>query len=223
MVYRDMEGRWAWAVGLSRGAGRGPEGVEGGHHEACSLRVLRLFGKGGFVGSFSRPAMGQGAQSPAEECLELRNEGVAAEGSSAAGAQADPLEQVVLVGLVEDAAPFAEVHVVVPGSEVEQPGGIGRAAMGGGTAPSPFPGLGAKSSADGIALDIGERPPEVDIIQRAGVETVLPEVAAAAVQAVDVLSVQLVRPLEGVGQGAFLLWGDHEMDMIGHEAIALDA
>ncbi len=61
------------------------------------------------------------------------------------------------------------------------------------------------------------------LIQRAGVESVLPEVAAAAVQTIDVLGVELIRPLEGVGQRGLLLGCDHQMDMVCHQAITLHA
>jgi len=46
---------------------------------------------------------------------------------------------------------------------------------------------------------------------------------APGVQAVDILGVKLIRPLEGVGQRGFPLRRDHEMDVIRHKAIALYA
>ena len=50
----------------------------------------------------------------------------------------------------------------------------------------------------------------------------MPEVAAALVEAVDVLRVAEVRAAYGVGQGIFGLRGRDDVNVIGHETIAGD-
>lgn len=168
-----------------------------------------------------RPAARHGAQAAAEEGFEFGNEGVAAEGPTPAGAQADLGEEFVLVRIAEDAPPLGRVPFGSPGGQVEQAGGVIRTAMGCGAAPAPFPGLGAEACSDGVSLHVGEGPPEVEAIEGAGIEAVLPEMAMATVHAIDVLCVELVRAFEGLGQGGLLLRFDDQMNVVGHQAIAL--
>lgn len=59
----------------------------------------------------------------------------------------------------------------------------------------------------------------MDLIQRARKESILPQVAATAVEPVDVLGVELVRAFQDVGQGGFAVRHDDEMDVIGHQAV----
>ena len=73
-----------------------------------------------------RPAARHSPQATAEKRFELGDEGVAAEGPTPAGAQADLREQFVLVGLAEDTPPLGRVPFTSPGGQVEQAGGAYR-------------------------------------------------------------------------------------------------
>lgn len=61
------------------------------------------------------------------------------------------------------------------------------------------------------------------LIQRAGKESVLPEMAAAAVQPVDVLAIEPVSAADDSGQRMGLAGNDHEVDVIGHQAVGQDS
>lgn len=65
------------------------------------LRIVKI------LGWFGRPAARHGAQAAAEESFKFGDEGVGSEGATAAGTQADPGEQLVLVGFTEDTSPLA--------------------------------------------------------------------------------------------------------------------
>ena len=88
------------------------------------------------------------------------------------------------------------------------------------TRPFISPRLAADPRADGIELDVFHRQPEVTFIERAGIEPALPEVAGAAMEAVDVLRITKVRPADGLGERVFLMRRGEDMDMITHQAIA---
>ena len=60
------------------------------------------------------------------------------------------------------------------------------------------------------------------LIHGTGVESVLPEMSATAVETVDVLSVKEVRPPDGQGKGILARGGGNEMDVVSHQAIAFD-
>jgi len=65
------------------------------------------------------------------------------------------------------------------------------------------PGFATQTGAYRIQLDVFHRQPEVPLIQSAGIEPPLPQVAAAAVEAIDVLALAKVRPANGFGQRVF--------------------
>jgi hypothetical protein len=61
---------------------------------------------------------------------------------------------------------------------------------------------------------------EVPLVQSAGIEPPLPQVAAAVVEAIDVLGVAKVRPADGLGQRIFSVGDRNEMNVIAHQAMA---
>ena len=60
------------------------------------------------------------------------------------------------------------------------------------------------------------------LVQSAGIEPVLPEMSAAPVQPVDILSIQKVRPPNGLGKRVALPRNRHQVDVIRHQAIRED-
>jgi hypothetical protein len=94
--------------------------------------------------------------------------------------------------------------------------------VGGGAGPGIFGREAADGGADGVALDVSHRQQAMRIVHGIGVKAILPEMAAASVQAVDVLRVNPMcsadRPGEGIGSSRD---GD-EMDVIVHQAVAED-
>ena len=84
------------------------------------------------------------------------------------------------------------------------------------------PRLAADLRANRIKLDIPHRQPEMRLVQRARIESPLPEMSAALVKPVDVLRVAEVRSAYGLGQRILGLWYRYNMDVIAHEAIADD-
>ena len=69
-------------------------------------------------------------------------------------------------------------------------------------------------------LNISHRTQKVHIVQRTGIESVLPEVSRAAVHAVYVLRIDQVRSPDGFGERIFAPGPDDDMDVVGHKAIA---
>lgn len=58
--------------------------------------------------------------------------------------------------------------------------------------------------------------------QRAGIEAVLPQVAAAAVQVIDILRIKKMGSADGLGQRLRIGRSGNEVDVIGHQAPAED-
>jgi hypothetical protein len=61
----------------------------------------------------------------------------------------------------------------------------------------------------------------MDLVQRTGEEAVLPEMAAAPVETIDVLRVQLIRAFQSAGQRVRVGRRNDKVDVIGHQTIAL--
>jgi len=59
------------------------------------------------------------------------------------------------------------------------------------------------------------------LVQRTGEEAILPEVAAAPVETIDVLRIQLIGAFQSVGQRVRAGRCNDKMDVIGHQAVAL--
>ena len=78
------------------------------------------------------------------------------------------------------------------------------------------------TTANRIPLHVDHRRPEVFLVQRAGEEAVLPEMAAPAVKAIDVASVVQVRSPHSLGQRLRLPGRGDQMHVVGHQAIAVD-
>ena len=72
----------------------------------------------------------------------------------------------------------------------------------------------------GIAFNVAHRFEKVAVVQGAGVKAILPEVAAALMQAVDILGVDEVRAADRLGQCLIVMRRQNQVDMIGHQAVA---
>jgi hypothetical protein len=60
------------------------------------------------------------------------------------------------------------------------------------------------------------------LIQGTRKEPVLPQVAAASVETIDVLSVKLIGAFQGIGERGLALRRDDKMDVIGHQTVAIN-
>jgi len=60
------------------------------------------------------------------------------------------------------------------------------------------------------------------LVHRAGVEPILPQVAAATVKAVDVLRVEIMRATHGLRQRILGVREGNQMDVVGHQAVPDD-
>lgn len=83
---------------------------------------------------------------------------------------------------------------------VDQAGAVGFAYVGRGAGPRVAPGETTPAGSNGIALHIAQGGPEVSFIESAGKEAVLPEMAGAIVQAIDILGIDQVRAADSLGQ-----------------------
>jgi hypothetical protein len=83
------------------------------------------------------------------------------------------------------------------------------------------PWLAAQLRPQGISLYISQRPPIVHFVQGTRKESVLPQVAASPVESIDVLGIELIRTLERFGQRVRAHRRYNEMNMIGHQTIAV--
>ena len=107
-----------------------------------------------------------------------------------------------------------------PPADIQQAGRIDPAQMGFGAGPLVLGRLFDHFRSDWILFDIPQRPPEVLLAQRTGVEAILPEVSAAAVQAVDVLCIAKMGASQRFGQGVGVGWTCDQVNVIGHQAPA---
>ena len=191
------------------------------HHLFASSWGLRSVGV--FAPAFLS-SDGEGADALLEGFLDGFEEGLAAEGTSSGGGGAEGLVAgVVVEACLEGGAPLVRGDGVFPRGGVEDGVGFCEAAVGGGAGPGVVPGVGGYAGADGVELDIGEGVVGGGGVEGAGVEAVLPEVAAAAVEAVDALCVEEVDAADGAGEGGFGPGHGDEVDVVGHEAVAEDA
>ena len=74
----------------------------------------------------------------------------------------------------------------------------------------------------GVEIDVSEGCGQVRGAERAGVEAVLPEVSAAAVEPVETHGVVPVGLSEGFGEGVRVVRDGDHVDMICHQAVAQD-
>ena len=98
-------------------------------------------------------------------------------------------EGLIVVMLTKLLPPCGRRPIASPGGQVKKPGPILFADVGSGTRPKVPPRHSDHSGANRVPFHIADGCPFVMLVERAGEESVLPEVAAAAVQTVDVLRV----------------------------------
>ena len=122
----------------------------------------------------------------------------------------------------EDFGPVVVAVDVGPVEEVEEVGGVVVSEVGAGARPGEGGGCVGEAGADGVEVDVGEGFDEVVAAERAGVEAVLPEMAAAAVEAVEALGVEAVGFAEGEGERALVLRHGDQVDVVRHQAVAED-
>ena len=84
------------------------------------------------------------------------------------------------------------------------------------------PGSAGDFRADGIAVDVDQGFEKMALIESAGVETVLPEMAAAFVAAVGVLGVKEVGSAQSASQRIGRAGDGDEVNMVAHQAITED-
>ena len=123
---------------------------------------------------------------------------------------------------VEDGLPVAGVVDVGPVEEVEEVGGVLVEDVRLGARPREGVGALGEAGAEGVEVDVGEGFDEVVAAERAGVEAVLPEMAAAAVEAIESLGVEAVGFAEGEGERALVLRHGDQVDVVRHQAVAED-
>ena len=75
---------------------------------------------------------------------------------------------------------------------------------------------------DGVEVDVGEGGEEVMRVEDAGVKAILPEPAAAHQASMEVLGVLRGQVLHEAADAVFDLACNYEVDVIGHEGIAVD-
>src|SRR4030067_1161144 len=92
--------------------------------------------------------------------------------------------------------------------------------MGAGAGPRIPSGLPDQFGPHRISLDIGQVEERMFLVGGARVEAVLPEVAAAAVEAVEILGVEPMASAHGLGQGILAAGHGEEVDMVAHQAVA---
>ena len=98
-----------------------------------------------------------------------------------------------------------------------------QAAVGGGRGPGVVRRSIRQAGPDGVEIDVGEGGEKVVRVENAGIEPALPETSAAVEPAVEVLGVLRGDVLEQTADAAFHLAGEHEMKVVGHEDVAIDA
>jgi hypothetical protein len=89
--------------------------------------------------------------------------------------------------------------------------------------PAVGPGVSADFGSNRVLLDVAQGPEEVIRVQRTGEISVLPQMPAPAVHAVDILGIEKIGPAQGFGQRIFPLRRGDQVDMVGHQAIAVDS
>ena len=119
--------------------------------------------------------------------------------------------------------PIEAGRQLVPLPGVEQAGGILVAAVSGGAGPGISAGDPAEAGADRVALDVAHGQQAMRIVHGIGVKAILPQMAAAAVEAVDVLGVEPMGSADRLGQGFGVLGDGDQVDVVVHEAVAEDA
>ena len=72
-----------------------------------------------------------------------------------------------------------------------------------------------------VSLDVTQRPPPVNVIQAARKKPVLPEVSATPVPPIDLWAISQVRWADGLRPRILQSRRPHEIDVVGHPAIAL--
>ncbi len=73
-----------------------------------------------------------------------------------------------------------------------------------------------------VAFNIHKCPPEMHVVQRTRVKPSGPEVSGAAVEAIDVDAVPGVGGADGPGQAVGGLGRQHEVNVIGHQTVAVN-
>ena len=114
-------------------------------------------------------------------------------------------------GRVPDSPPRLHLQVGV--------GAVGFAVRGG-AGPGVIVRIGYHSRPDRVKLGVAQRRSEARRIERAGVESALPDVAGGSVARIEVGGIAPVRVLEREAQGVGARGDDDEVDVVGHEAIA---
>lgn len=89
--------------------------------------------------------------------------------------------------------------------------------------PAVRPELPADFSANRVLFDVAQGPQEVFRVQRTGEISILPQMPAPTVHAVDVLGIQKIGPAHELGQRVRPERRGDQVDMVGHQAIAVDS
>ena len=158
-------------------------------------------------------------------------EAVGSERAARIGVAPNTLVHGLVAGdFLERGAPLAGRNLGAPGGQVEkrgarigsrtvQCGGIGveRRAR-----PGIFPCVLCHPGACGVEFDVAQGPVCMGLVHGARVESVLPEVAGPAVDAVDVLRVQEVRSPNGFGQRVLARRHADQVNVVRHQTVAFD-
>ena len=107
--------------------------------------------------------------------------------------------------------------------QIEQAGRVALAEVGGGAGPGVAPRQPADARADGVLLDVTQRSPVMIVVQRAREEAALPQVAGTGMELVDVLRIGEVGTSDGFREGVLLLRRGDDVDVVGHEAVAVNS
>jgi len=170
---------------------------------------------------FSLPwsADGQRAEAPADRTLQFTQEAVAAQWAAAIRPSPETSKHPLILRPEQRRRPVAPPQQLAPPAQVQQAAAVGLADVGGGAAPRVSPRPPHKLGPHRVAFDVRHRLPEVHLVQDAGEEPPLPQVAAASVEPVDVLRVAQVRSPDGLGQGLVPVRDGHQVQVVGHQAV----
>jgi len=132
------------------------------------------------------------------------------------------LDQLLILGFSQDRPPPCfRRPAATPCNGVEQVERIDAVTtMYGCAGPWITPGGAEHSRTDRVALNVTHRCEEMPIVQRAGVEAVLPEVAAPIVHSVDVLRVSQMGSADCFRQRLGFAGCADDVDVVGHQAVA---
>jgi hypothetical protein len=164
----------------------------------------------------------QGTDPPAQERLQLAQEGVAAQRPARMRPQANPGDLFLGQPFGQRLAPGGGGELLVPPRQVQQVGAGPLIRVGRRTGPAIPPRPPAQPRPHGIELDLLQRQPQVPPVEGTGVEAPLPQVAATFVDAVDVLAVAKVGPPDRLGQRLLRVRDRHQVHVVGHQAVAQD-